>query len=219
MTTPRTLLTACAVVLFLVAGCSRWSEVTHSSDVPRSPTDFSVQGMHHAAQVPLILSPIQVSQNGSGMTTTSEFERRVLSHLDRAHLFSYLTHEATGPPPDQQHVRARLTVKETAEPHSGENAFKGFVVGASMFLLTPWLPFEYDFSAQMVLDIERWDGQAKRYLASSEGKAYFHLFGATPLTIPELEGRVTESCLTNLTQQLIADTAFFTAPQTVALTP
>lgn len=38
-----------------------------------------------------------------------------------------------------------------------------------------------------------------------------HLFGATPIIIDELKGHVTQSCLTALTQQLVQDTAFYSA--------
>ena len=41
--------------------------------------------------------------------------------------------------------------------------WKGIVIGASMYLLTPFLPFEYDYAAHLSLELERWDGQIKRY--------------------------------------------------------
>jgi hypothetical protein len=37
------------------------------------------------------------------------------------------------------------------------------------------------------------------------------MFGATPLMIDELKGHVTESCLTALMEQVVQDTAFYTA--------
>jgi hypothetical protein len=80
-----------------------------------------------------------------------------------------------------------------------------------MFVLTPLIPLEYDYAAHVTLELERWDGQIKRYESQSAGTAHYHLFGATPLVIDELKGHVTESCLTGLMQQIVLDTPFFMA--------
>ena len=38
---------------------------------------------------------------------------------------------------------------------------------------------EYDYAAHMTLELERWDGQVKRYESqSSAGTAHYQLFGA-----------------------------------------
>jgi hypothetical protein len=70
---------------------------------------------------------------------------------------------------------------------------------------------EYDYAAHLSLELERWDGQVKRYESQSAGTARYHLFGATPIMVDELKGHVTESCLTELARQIVNDMAFFSA--------
>ena len=88
---------------------------------------------------------------------------------------------------------------------------KGIVIGASMYILTPFSPLEYDYSAHLTLELERWDGEIKRYESQAAGTARYHLFGATPIMIDELKGHVTETCLTELASQIVKDTTFFSA--------
>ena len=108
-------------------------------------------------------------------------------------------------------VRARLLFDEAIDPHAGGAAFKGIVIGASMYILTPFLPLEYGYTAHLSLDLERWDGEVKHYESRSAGTARYHLFGATPILIDELKGHVTEACLMDLARQIIKDTPFYFA--------
>ena len=108
-------------------------------------------------------------------------------------------------------VTARITFDETIDTHSGAAAWKGFLIGASMFLLSPVIELNYDYAAQASLELERWDGQVKRYEARAAGTAHYNLFGATPIMIDELKGQVAEACLTELMDQLVRDTTFYMA--------
>ena len=108
-------------------------------------------------------------------------------------------------------VRARLLFDEAVDSHAGSAAFKGIVIGASMYILTPFLPLEYEYAAHLSLDLERWDGQIKHYETRSAGSARYHLFGATPIMVEELKGHVTETCLLDLARQIASDTAFYAA--------
>lgn len=75
----------------------------------------------------------------------------------------------------------------------------------------PFVDFEYDYAAKIGLELERWDGQIKRYEGTSSGTVQYKLFGATPVMIDELKGHVTEACLTELTAQLVHDTTLYLA--------
>jgi hypothetical protein len=108
-------------------------------------------------------------------------------------------------------ISARIIVNETIEPHSWLSAFKGIVIGGSMFLLSPFINLEYGYAANVALELERWDGHVQRYEANSSGAVHYKLFGATPVMIEELKGHVTEACLTDLTSQLVRDTALYMA--------
>ena len=83
----------------------------------------------------------------------------------------------------EKSVRARLLFDEAVDPHAGSAAWKGIVIGASMYLLAPFIPLEYDYAAHLSLELERWDGQIKRYESQSAGTARYYLFGATPIMV------------------------------------
>jgi hypothetical protein len=200
---------ACGVVLLAGSGCSRWIELMAQ---PAAGDQRASQVIARDEQVPLILDRIRTTRNGSPQNSSAETEQRVLSSLADIGLFSYLTSANTAiPAAGQKTVRARLLFDEAVDPHAGGAALKGIVIGASMYLLTPFLPLEYGYGAHLTLELERWDGQIKQYESRSSGLARYHLFGATPIMIDELKGLVTETCLTDLARQLVNDTIFFSA--------
>ena len=80
-----------------------------------------------------------------------------------------------------------------------------------MFTLAPFISLNYDYAAEMSLEMERWDGQIKRYNATSNGSAHYNLFGANPEVIEQLKGQVTEACLSALLNQVIQDSTFYLA--------
>ncbi|OGW47928.1 MAG: hypothetical protein A2V62_09720 [Nitrospirae bacterium RBG_19FT_COMBO_58_9] len=158
---------------------------------------------------------LRMTQNGAPQNPSAEVERRILNTVQETRLFSTLLPLGENVASlGEKAVTARITFDETVEPHSGAAAWKGFVIGASMFLLSPVIELHYDYAAKATLELERWDGQVKRYEAQSSGTAHYNLFGATPIMIGELKGEVTEACLTELMDQLVRDTTFYMASNT-----
>ena len=196
------------LLLLQLCGCARWIELTPG---PIS-TVLPPHAIAEQEQVPLILDLVRVTRNGAPQSPSAEAERRLLASLSDIGLFARLE-----PTPSSERslntkiIRAHALVDEALDPHPGEAAWKGFVIGASMFLLTPLLPLEYDYAVHLTLELERWDGEIKEYQSQSAGTARYHLFGATPLVLDELKGHVTESCLTALMQQVVDDTPFYFA--------
>lgn len=190
-------------------GCARWIDVVPSS----TPHEESVsRSISHDERVPLVMDGLRMTQNGTPQNPSAEVERRILNTVQETRLFSTLVPlGGNGISLGDKTVTARITFEETIEPHSGEAAWKGFVIGVSMFLLSPAIELHYDYAAKATLELERWDGQVKRYEAQSAGTAHYNLFGATPLMIGELKGEVTEACLTSLMDQLVRDTTFYMA--------
>ncbi len=196
-------------VLCSITGCTRWIDVKPSSADSKEATTHSLP---NDERVPLVTNSFHLSRNGSSQYPSADLERRILSSVQETSLFSTLT--PLGEKSDSlvdKHVSARITVEETIEPHSWLSAFKGIVIGASMFLLSPFIDLEYGYAATVALELERWDGQVTRYEGRSSGTVYYKLFGATPVMIDELKGHVTEACLTDLTQQLVRDTNLYMA--------
>ena len=208
--TLRCLTLACfGLMLTALTGCSHWIEMRGSTATAEEPT---AQVIARNEQVPLILDRIRTTRNGSPQNSSADTEQRILSSLAEIGLFSHLASARTDAPTfGDKTVRARLLFDEAIDSHAGGAALKGIVLGASMYILTPFLPLEYEYAAHLSLDLERWDGQVKHYETRSAGSARYHLFGATPVMIDELKGHVMETCLVDLAKQIAQDTAFYTA--------
>jgi hypothetical protein len=192
-----------------ITGCARWIDVKPPSVDLKETVAHSLPDDE---RVPLVTNSFHLSRNGAFQYPSADLERRILSSIQETSLFSTLmplgeTSDSFG----DKVVSARITVDETIEPHSWLSAFKGIVIGGSMFLLSPFIDLEYEYAATVALELERWDGQVRRYEGRSSGSVHYKLFGATPVMIDELKGHVTEACLTDLTGQLVRDTKLYMA--------
>ena len=203
------LLVCCGLILVHTAGCTRWIELPGPSAVLQEQQSRVIA---RDEQVPLIVDRIRISRNGSPQGVSPETESRILGTLQDIGLFASLAGTASPASPDADKVvRARLLFDETIDPHPGDAAWKGFVIGASMFTLAPFIPLDYEYAAHIALELERWDGQVRRYESQAAGTMRYHLFGATPIMIDELKGHVTESCLDDLASQLVRDAEHYYA--------
>ena len=206
----RTILGFAVLTMTATVGCTtRWIDVSPS---PTSRQETAAQSIFNDERVPLVMDGFRMALNGASQNPSTEVEQRILNTVNETRLFSTLVplggHTAAL---GNKVVTARITFDETVDSHSGETAFKGFVIGASMFLLSPIVGLDYDYAVEANLELGRWDGQVKRYKARSAGTAHFTVFAASPTLIDELKGQVTEACLTELVDQLIQDTAFYMA--------
>lgn len=196
-------------VLCGITGCARWIEVKPPS---ADPKEIITHSFPNDERVPFVTNSFRISRNGSLQYPSVDLERRILSSVQETSLFSALI--PLGGKSDSlgdKVVSARITVDETIEPHPWLSAFKGIIIGGSMFLLSPFINLEYGYAATVALELERWDGQVTRYEAGSSGTVHYKLFGATPVMIDELKGHVTEACLTDLMEQLVRDTKLYMA--------
>ena len=190
-------------------GCTRWIDVMPSSTLQQ---EAITRSLPNNERVPLVMDGFRMMQNGAPQNPSAEIERRILNTVQETRLFSTLVPLGENVASlGEKAVTARITFDETVDPHSGAAAWKGFVIGASMFLLSPAIELHYDYAAKATLELERWDGQVKRYEAQSSGTAHYNLFGASPILISELKGQVAEACLTKLMDQLVRDTTFYMA--------
>ena len=204
-----TIIGCCGLFITLTTGCGRWIELKATADSSLTP---SVRKIARVEQVPLVMDSVDNTRNGSPQNPSLETEQRVLGMLREIGLFSHLGDmNSPEPPASEKFIRARLLFDEAVDSHPSDVAWKGIVISVSMFTLAPFIPLEYDYSAHVTLELERWDGGVKRYESQSTGTAHYKLFSATSLMIDELKGHVTESCLTALMQQVVHDTAFYTA--------
>lgn len=189
-------------------GCARWIEMRPSA-ADRQEAAFPIVAQ---ARVPFHLEMFHVTLNGAAQDPSAALERRILNQIRDTKLFSVLIPlEGTASAPGEKIVTATVAFDQTVDSHGSEAAWKGFVIGASMFLLSPVIELKYDYGVQASLELERWDGHVTRYLSRSHGTARYNLFGASPLVIEELKGHVTETCLTDLMAQLVRDAHLYLA--------
>ncbi|MDN5942437.1 MAG: hypothetical protein L0H94_11190, partial [Nitrospira sp.] len=197
-----------AMTLSLGIGCSHRIELAPSTDTA-SPARATVAT---DARMPLLLETIRVTHNGSSIAPPAILERQVLGAIEATRLFSqHYQSGYTQPETNQARVTVRLAIDNLVEPHAGQAAWRSLLVSASMFTLAPFISLNYDYGAQMSLEMERWDGQIKHYTATSNGSARYDLFGASPEVIEQLKGQVTEACLSSLLNQVIQDSTFYLA--------
>ena len=197
-----------AMTLGLGAGCSHRIELAAPTEAA-APTNATVAT---DARMPLLLETIRVTHNGSSIAPPALLERQVLGAIEATRLFAqHYQSGHTQPDADQPRVTVRLSIDNVVEPHAGQAAWRGFVISASMFTLAPFISLNYDYATEMSLEMERWDGQIKRYHATSNGSAHYNLFGANPEIIEQLKGQVTEVCLSSLLNQVIQDSPFYLA--------
>jgi hypothetical protein len=206
----RTILGLVILTTTTTVGCStRWIDVTPS---PANRDNPVTQSILNDERVPLVMDGFRMTQNGAPQNPSTEVEHRILNTVQETRLFSTLIPLGGNVASlGDKVVTARISFDETIDSHSGKTAWKGFVIGASMFLLSPVIDLDYDYAAEANLELGRWDGQIKRYTARSAGTVHYTVFAATPTMIGELKGQVTEACLTDLMDQLIRDTNFYTA--------
>ena len=196
------------ITVGLSSGCSHWIELAGPTDAA-PPTSATVAT---DARVPLLIGTLHVTENGAPIAPPMILERQVLGAIEATQLFSQ--HYQSGyaqPALEQARVTVRLSIDNLIEPHAGQAAWRGFVVGASMFVLAPFISLHYDYGTHMAIELERWDGEIKRYTATSNGSAHYNLFGASPDVIEQLKGQVTEACLSSLLNQVIHDSTFYLA--------
>lgn len=174
--------------------------------------DSIVHAIENTDRVPFVMDSFRMLLNGAPQNPSPNLERRILNRVQETQLFSLiLPFGATQASADGKAISARIIFEETIDPHSGQTALKGMLVGASMFLLSPVIELNYDYAAKASLELERWDGEVKRYEARSSGTVHYNLFGATPIMIDELKGQVTEACLAELMNHLVQDGNFYVA--------
>ncbi|MEQ1792827.1 MAG: hypothetical protein ABL970_01445 [Nitrospira sp.] len=190
-------------------GCTRSIEIVPST---AGSVETATTSIASTERVPLVLDQVKISHNGAPQNPSTDLDRRVLSSLHSLNLFSHLSLAETAPPaPGEKAVVAHLAIDDAIDSHPGEAAWKGFIIGTSMFLLAPVMDLHYDYGTHLTLELERWDGTVKTYHASSSGTAQYNLFSASPSMITELKGHVMEAGITDLMNQLVKDTVFYNA--------
>lgn len=189
----------------LVVGCSSWTVI---KDRPVLSESVSETSMPVQQTQPAFLKDYRGITDGVESNINQDFVNRFLNAVGRTGLFTPVRAGA----PDQgvqRYVTMALTVREGRDTHQGDAAWKGALMGLSLYLLAPVLPLQYDFDSQMDLTVALIDGRKKQYTARGSGTANFHIFANAPRAGQDVEGQVTSANINSLMNQIIKDSVFY----------
>lgn len=158
--------------------------------------------------MPAILGGVVATLNGEEVNPSRDFEHRLLRTLGGTGLFSTIRSQigSTGP---ESCVRFSMGIDEDLDSHQGKAILHGFLIGLTLYLLTPALPLQLDFESQMTLDAVRPDGDTRRVYIQCKGVAYYHLLANAVLAEMEVGAKVTTNNLNSLISQVVQDAEWF----------
>lgn len=113
-----------------------------------------------------------------------------------------------------------LSINEMLDMHVDENQMRKERIEKSFILpiFTPFLimyhRFQGDFESQMVLHVERWDGETRQYSALARGRMDYSYSSDPDPSQQELMSRVTANVIQSLVGQMSQDRNFFVPPAT-----
>jgi hypothetical protein len=152
------------LMLFLLSGC--YATTNLKGDQPNSGYISPNQ-----KNLPLAcLVSITTSVDGSSQNVAITFPQKVTGKLQESRIFSNVESIVNGGNrPQKPFYELTLTANETSHSNRLFNAVKGFLDGASWFILDPILPLTMQFESKMTLKVIAPNMQEKEYQASQYG--------------------------------------------------
>lgn len=196
---------ALAFLLFTLVGCAR-----HSVTVERPPLMTIPQEMPSDG-APIGFVDVVDVRTGKGFASNPpvNFEENIVRKITEANVFSNVV--TTRPVGDTGVVTLRFNAQENLDTHDDSNNTKAFLVGATIFVLMPVVPFSYDYGLRLSLDAMCPDGQTRQYLSNGFGSASAYGINEMQPTIVDLCGTVLDRTLTDVVAKLSGDRAFYLA--------
>jgi hypothetical protein len=164
-----------------------------------------------------ILESVVIKRNLATRDPDPTLTRDLIAGARQAGLFSEVgtNRESRDPMRD---VGITLSVDETLDAHRDENQMRQERIERSWLLpiITPFYimyhRFEGDFESRMVLEVERWDGETRRYTARARGRMEYSYNADPEPSQQELIRQVTANVLQSLVNQMAGDQSFFVPP-------
>jgi len=154
---------------------------------------------------PAVLISTTARLNGTEVATSEAFRNRVVEKVRESGAFSAVF---DSPLNGERPVQLRIRANETVDPHTAAAFWKGFLVGFSLFTLSPAIPFSIDYSLDLSMDAEWQDDRETHYQSSAAGYVsmnWFQLFDQT--NGMRLTGEVSSAALNSLVNELARDAA------------
>ncbi len=184
-----------------LVGCGTW--VTVHERIPAEHTNVVVQKNDVQCDM-CYLRYIVKDKNDAKLVSPRAVVERFLKQLRATNLFSKVQGD-TGQQLKQGHWRLDVTTKENLDRHTGTNVLKSFLIGFTIFLLSPALPMRCSFESDMNLKLTRWDGKENLFHAKchATGSCNLAFLGVTNAQIIA-ESTVRSANWKALIQQLAA---------------
>ena len=105
---------------------------------------------------------------------------------------------------ERRKAKVALTIADRSKYNNVLGAIKGFVIGASFFTLSPFIPIYADYTTELRLRVEKPDGSYKQYTGYASGESE-HFFFSHGDYYPDLTMQVTDAALRDLSAKLAND--------------
>jgi len=209
----RTLLVASGAILS--AGCGVSIGITERAATTHLPA--AAQPPNSGPAPRGVIESVAVKRNLVTGDPEPKLTQEFISGAQRAAIFSDLSTDRNSRNP-MRDIGITLSVNETLDAHRDENQMRQERIERSYLfpIITPFYilyhRFEGDFESHMVLDVERWDGETRRYTARSRGRMEYSYNADPAPSQQELIRQVTANVLQSLVNQMAGDRSFFVPP-------
>lgn len=210
---------AVAAAVLWSAGCGASVGLTERAPATDGPAAGPVSNAGPARRG--VVEAVTVKRNLVTREPEANLAQDLIAGAKRAGLFSELSASRESRDP-MRDIGISLSVSETLDTHRDENQMRQERIERSWLLpiITPFYilyhRFEGDFESHMVLEVERWDGETRRYTARARGRMEYPYNADPEPSQQELIRQVTANALESLVNQLAGDRGFLMPPPAAA---
>jgi len=189
--------------LLCLGGSGCGMKVTFKPPFPETVKTDNVAGKPRYSSVLMYAS---ATMDGTPTVINPPFKDRLLEALRQSNVFEnvYGDDQAI---PETRKVRLALTTTERMDYNNVLGAIKGFVIGASFFVLSPFIPIYADYTTELRLQVEKPDGSQRQYTGYAAGESEHYFFSHGDY-YPDLTKQVTDAALRDLSAKLTNDRAW-----------
>ena len=210
------MVTICAVnAALLLAGCGASVAITQKAPGTDRPAVLSPPNPGPTPRA--VIEAVAFKQNLVSRDAEPRLTQDFIAGAQGAGLFS----EINANRDSRNHMRdvgITLSINETLDTHGDENQMRRERIEKSYILpiFTPFLimyhRFQGDFESQMLVHVERWDGETRQYTALARGRMEYSYNADPEPSQQELVRQVTANVIQSLINQMTQDRSFFVAP-------
>ena len=194
--------------LIFFTGCTNYStELLDVSSQSESVKPYSnVQPKCMA-----IMDEFSVKSDGQTANISVDFKERFISEIKKTNIFERVLDE--NPLNSSEKITVfSLDVSENQDTHQGSNVTKGFFVGLTLWLITPFVYLDYDFDSEMLLNATNPEGKTRVYKSKSSSSASYQLYANSQAAGNEARAKALSANINSLMNQIIDDASFLCSP-------